>query len=128
MSDGRFTEDDLRRFVESPWRVTDRRVPARLAAEVLELRDRVTELEATLARAETLTDRYSSEAKEEHLRATELDARLSRVTDLFERWAAEENQHRLDGYLGIAEGFHVAIEELREAVHGDSGGIRWPLT
>lgn len=45
--------------------------------------------------------------------------RLDRVTDLFERWAAEESEHRTAGEYGIAEGLRVAIEELREAVHGD---------
>lgn len=47
-----------------------------------------------------------------------LEKRLDRVTDLFEAWAAEENKHRAAGELGIAEGLHVAIEALREAVHG----------
>lgn len=45
--------------------------------------------------------------------------RLNRVTDLFEKWATEECEHRAAGEYGIAEGLRVAIEELREAVHGD---------
>ncbi len=49
-----------------------------------------------------------------------LDAaeKLDRATDLFEKWAAEESEHRAAGEYGIAEGLHVAIEELRYAVHG----------
>lgn len=56
--------------------------------------------------------------REAEARAAELEKRLDRVTDLFEAWAAEENEHRAAGELGIAEGLHVAIEALREAVHG----------
>ncbi|MFE3060577.1 hypothetical protein [Nocardia sp. NPDC059239] len=56
--------------------------------------------------------------REAEARAAELEQRLDRVTDLFEAWAVEENDHRTAGELGIAEGFHVAIEALREAVHG----------
>lgn len=48
--------------------------------------------------------------------------RLDRVTDLFEKWAAEENEHRVAGEFGLAEGLHVAIEDLREAVHGAREG------
>lgn len=48
----------------------------------------------------------------------DLEAQMDRVTDLFEKWAAEENEHRTAGEFGIAEGLHVAIEELRGAVHG----------
>ncbi|MFG1794201.1 hypothetical protein [Nocardia sp. NPDC049149] len=44
---------------------------------------------------------------------------LDRVTDLFEKWAEEEAEHRAAGEHGIAEGLHVAIEELRVAVHGE---------
>ncbi len=44
---------------------------------------------------------------------------LDRVTDLFEKWAEEESEHRAAGEHGIAEGLHVAIEELREAIHGE---------
>ncbi|WP_454199540.1 hypothetical protein [Nocardia sp. Marseille-Q1738] len=51
-------------------------------------------------------------------RITELEAQRDRVTDLFEKWAAEESEHRAAGEYGIAEGLHVAIEELRQAVHG----------
>lgn len=51
-------------------------------------------------------------------RANIAEGRLSRVTDLFEKWAAEEDEHRQAGEYGIAEGLSVAIEELREAVHG----------
>lgn len=51
-------------------------------------------------------------------RVHELGAQMDRVTDLFEKWAAEENEHRTAGEFGIAEGLHVAIEELRTAVHG----------
>jgi hypothetical protein len=43
---------------------------------------------------------------------------ISRVTDLFEKWAAEESEHRAAGEYGLAEGLHVAIEELRMVVHG----------
>jgi len=38
------------------------------------------------------------------------------VTDLFEKWAAEENEHRVAGEYGLAEGFRVASEELRAAL------------
>jgi hypothetical protein len=55
-------------------------------------------------------------------RIADLEAQLDRVTDLFEKWAAEESEHRRDGYYGIAEGLHVAIEELRVAVHGAPDG------
>lgn len=55
--------------------------------------------------------------REAENRAGELERRLDRVTDLFEAWAAEENEHRTAGQLGIAEGLHVAIEALQEAVH-----------
>lgn len=51
-------------------------------------------------------------------RIAELEAQRDRITDLFEQWAAEENEHRLAGEFGIAEGLHVAIEMLRQAVHG----------
>lgn len=50
--------------------------------------------------------------------STDATAVLDRVTDLFEKWAAEEDEHRQAGEYGIAEGLSVAIEELREAVHG----------
>lgn len=53
-------------------------------------------------------------------RVAELEAQLDRVTGLFEQWAAEEAEHRRDGFLGIAEGLNVAIEELRTAVHGEA--------
>lgn len=55
-------------------------------------------------------------------RVHELGRQLDRVTDLFEKWAAEENEHRKAGEFGIAEGLHVAIEELRTAVHGKEDG------
>jgi hypothetical protein len=48
----------------------------------------------------------------------DLTTQRDRVTDLFEKWAAEESEHRKDGVYGLAEGLHIAIEELREAVHG----------
>lgn len=51
-------------------------------------------------------------------RVHELGGQVDRVTDLFEKWAAEENEHRTAGEFGLAEGLHVAIEELRAAVHG----------
>lgn len=57
--------------------------------------------------------------REAEARVAELEAQLDRVTDLFESWAAEEAEHRRDGFLGIAEGLNVAIEELRQAVHGE---------
>lgn len=53
------------------------------------------------------------------LELLELRQCRDRVTDLFESWAAEEAEHRRDGFLGIAEGLNVAIEELRQAVHGE---------
>ncbi len=43
---------------------------------------------------------------------------LDPVTDLFEKWAAEEQEHRRAGELGLAEGLHAAIEDLRTAIHG----------
>lgn len=45
-------------------------------------------------------------------------AALDRITDLFEKWAAEEDEHRQAAAYGIAEGLRIAIEDLREAVHG----------
>ena len=48
----------------------------------------------------------------------DLRTQQDRVTDLFETWAAEENEHRLANEFGIAEGLKVAIDGLREAVHG----------
>lgn len=58
------------------------------------------------------------EAEEASARVAKLEAQLDRVTDLFEKWAAEENEHRVAGEFGLAGGLHVAIEMLREAVHG----------
>ena len=49
-------------------------------------------------------------------------AGLDRITDLFERWAAEEDEHRQAAAYGIAEGLRIAIEDLREAVHGGVDG------
>lgn len=51
----------------------------------------------------------------------DLRTQQDRVTDLFETWAAEENEHRLANEFGIAEGLKVAIDGLREAVHGTEG-------
>lgn len=48
----------------------------------------------------------------------DLGETVGRVTDLYEAWAAEENEHRAAGEFGLAEGLHVAIKALREAVHG----------
>ncbi|WP_433568115.1 hypothetical protein ACQP1O_42945 (plasmid) [Nocardia sp. CA-151230] len=87
---------------------------------------RIAELEAERPRfsqrqfVQAFRDRDEAQSRAAELaeRVPELEQRLDRVTDLFEAWAAEENEHRTAGYFGIAEGLHVAIEQLREAVHG----------
>lgn len=66
----------------------------------------------------TLRRESEARAAKAEARIVELERRLDRVTDLFEAWAAEENEHRIAGEFGLAEGLHVAIEALREAVHG----------
>lgn len=82
-----------------------------MAAELLALRGRVAELEGE-------RDKLARLLAAESARVAELEAQLDRVTDLFEEWAAEENEHRAAGEFGLAGGLHVAIEMLREAVHG----------
>lgn len=110
-----------------------------MAAELLAARTRVTQLEASVDTFVRMATRGGETTEKicalvgadpedagmvpavvdrvvaEHLT---LRKRLDRVTDLFEKWAAEESEHRAAGEYGIAEGFRVAIEELREAVHG----------
>ncbi|MEV5394504.1 hypothetical protein, partial [Nocardia farcinica] len=76
-----------------------------------EVEKRVTELEGE-------RDKLARLLAAESARVAELEAQLDRVTDLFEEWAAEENEHRVAGEFGLAGGLHVAIEMLREAVHG----------
>lgn len=106
--------------------------PASDNGELLEARARVTELEAALDESRGDAGRAHGQAgallaRVVELRANvtardariaELEAQRDRVTDLFEAWAAEENEHRLAGEHGLAEGLHVAIEMLRLAVHG----------
>lgn len=97
-----------------------------MATELLAARARVAELEAERPRfsqrqfvqAHRDRDEAQSRAAELAERFAELEAQQDRVTDLFETWAAEENEHRLANEFGIAEGLKVAIDGLREAVHG----------
>jgi len=93
--------------------------------EIAALYTRVAKLEGELReegnRAGYLADLLRAacvEGADARARVHELGRQLDRVTDLFEKWAAEENEHRKAGEFGIAEGLHVAIEELRAAVHG----------
>lgn len=70
------------------------------------------------AAAESEVKAMARELLAARARIAELEAQRDRVTNLFEAWAAEENEHRLAGEHGLAEGLHVAIEMLRLAVHG----------
>lgn len=61
---------------------------------------------------------HATEESTEHVQDDSGPGVLDRVTDLFEKWAAEENQYRVMGEYGLAEGMNIAINDLRAAVHG----------